>query len=133
MNAQLTLTARLNTSAADSRRGIVRAHPEALTALGLREWDAVSITGARVTAAVVAAAPSGTPTGTLLLDDITFSNAGIKENASVVLSGVAVHGAARVVVTGSAVASRGVDEATLRRALLGNCLLYTSPSPRDRG
>ena len=124
MNAQLTLTARLNTSAADSRRGIVRAHPEALTALGLREWDAVSITGARVTAAVVAAAPSGTPTGTLLLDDITFSNAGIKENASVVLSEVAVHGAARVVVTGSAVASRGVDEATLRRALLGLSLIH---------
>ena len=136
MNAQLTLTARLNTSAADSRRGIVRAHPEALTALGLREWDAVSITGARVTAAVVAAAPSGTPTGTLLLDDITFSNAGIKENASVVLSGVAVHGAARVVVTGSAVASRGVDEATLRRALLGKVLSVgdaVSLLPRDLG
>lgn len=136
MNAQLTLTARLNTSAADSRRGIVRAHPEALTALGLREWDAVSITGARVTAAVVAAAPSGTPTGTLLLDDITFSNAGIKENASVVLSEVAVHGAARVVVTGSAVASRGVDEATLRRALLGKVLSVgdaVSLLPRDLG
>lgn len=136
MNAQLTLTARVNTSAADSRRGIVRAHPEALTALGLREWDAVSITGARVTAAVVAAAPSGTPTGTLLLDDITFSNAGIKENASVVLSGVAVHGAARVVVTGSAVASRGVDEATLRRALLGKVLSVgdaVSLLPRDLG
>ncbi len=136
MNAQLTLTARLNTSAADSRRGIVRAHPEALTALGLREWDAVSITGARVTAAVVAAAPSGTPTGTLLLDDITFSNAGIKENASVVLSGVAVSGAARVVVTGSAVASRGVDEATLRRALLGKVLSVgdaVSLLPRDLG
>lgn len=136
MNAQLTLTARLNTSAADSRRGIVRAHPEALAALGLREWDAVSITGARVTAAVVAAAPSGTPTGTLLLDDITFSNAGIKENASVVLSGVAVSGAARIVVTGSAVASRGVDEATLRRALLGKVLSVgdaVSLLPRDLG
>ena len=96
----------------------------------------MSITGARVTAAVVAAAPSGTPTGTLLLDDITFSNAGIKENASVVLSGVAVHGAARVVVTGSAVASRGVDEATLRRALLGKVLSVgdaVSLLPRDLG
>lgn len=136
MSAQLSLTARLNTSAADSRRGIVRAHPEALTALGLREWDAVSITGARVTAAVVAAAPSGTPTGTLLLDDITFSNAGIKENASVVISAVTVSGASRVIVTGSAVASRGVDEATLRRALLGKVLSVgdaVSLLPRDLG
>ena len=54
--ASLTLTARHNPSAAEARRGIIRVHPEVLTALSLREWDAVSITGARVTAAVVAAA-----------------------------------------------------------------------------
>ena len=39
--SRLSLTARLNTSALDSRRGVVRLHPEALAALGIREWDAV--------------------------------------------------------------------------------------------
>ena len=42
----LRLTARLNTSALDTRRGVVRLHPEAIAALGLREWDAVALTGA---------------------------------------------------------------------------------------
>ena len=53
----LTLTARLNTSALDSRRGVVRLHPEAIAALGIREWDAVSLTGSRTTAAVAGLAP----------------------------------------------------------------------------
>lgn len=51
--SHLRLTARLNTAALDSRRGVVRLHPEVIAALGIREWDAVSLTGARTTAAVV--------------------------------------------------------------------------------
>ncbi|WLP92351.1 AAA family ATPase [Gordonia sp. NB41Y] len=136
MTAQLTLTARLNPSAADARRGIVRVHREVLTALGLREWDAVSITGARVTAAVAAAAADDAPTGTILLDDITFSNAGVRENATVVIAPVPVHGANRVIVTGSALATHGADPATLRRALLGKVLSVgdaVSLLPRDLG
>ena len=43
--AELALTARLNPSAADARRGVVRLHPEALTALGLREWDGIALIG----------------------------------------------------------------------------------------
>ncbi len=50
--AQSTLTARLNTAAADSRRGVLRLRPEAIAALGIREWDAVSLIGSRTTAAV---------------------------------------------------------------------------------
>ena len=133
---QLTLTARVNPSAADARRGIVRVHPEVLAALSLREWDAVSIVGARRTAAVVAEAPDIATTGTVLLDDITFSNAGIREDASVVLQPVTVHGGSRVVVSGSVLASRSVDEATLRRALLGKVLSVgdaVSLLPRDLG
>ncbi|ROZ99375.1 AAA family ATPase [Gordonia sp. OPL2] len=133
---QLTLTARVNPSAAEPRRGIVRVHSEVLAALGLREWDAVSITGARVTAAVVAEAGPDTPTGTALLDDITFSNAGVRENASVVLAPCEVHGAARVTVSGSALATASVDEPTLRRALLGKVLSVgdaVSLLPRDLG
>ena len=39
--SHLRLTARLNTSAMDNRRGVVRLHPEVIAALGIREWDAV--------------------------------------------------------------------------------------------
>ena len=78
MTAQLSLTARLNTSALDSRRGVVRLHPEAIAALGIREWDAVALTGARTTAAVVGVAGTDVPAGTALLDDVTRSNAGLR-------------------------------------------------------
>ncbi|MGV9670258.1 MULTISPECIES: AAA family ATPase [unclassified Gordonia (in: high G+C Gram-positive bacteria)] len=134
--SQLTLTARLNPSAADARRGIVRVHPEVLTALGLREWDAVSLTGARVTAAVVGATAPDAATGAILLDDISFSNAGVRENAQVVIGPVVVQAAARVIVSGSALASHGVDPTTLRRALLGKVLSVgdtVSLLPRDLG
>ncbi|ATD69383.1 MULTISPECIES: AAA family ATPase [Gordonia] len=132
----LTLTARLNTSAAEARRGIIRVHPEVLTALSLREWDAVSITGARVTAAVVAATGAASPTGIALLDEILFSNAGVRENASVVLAPVVVHGASRVIVNGSVLATQSITESTLRRALLGKVLSVgdaVSLLPRDLG
>ncbi|MFT4087191.1 MAG: AAA family ATPase, partial [Gordonia sp. (in: high G+C Gram-positive bacteria)] len=131
----LRLTARLQMSAADSRRGIVRVHPEVLAALSLHEWDGVSLTGARVSAAVVAEAPEDTPPGTLLLDEITMSNLGVREDSPVVLAPVVVHGAARVTVTGSTLAT-GVGEATLRRALLGKIVTVgdaISLLPRDLG
>lgn len=136
MSATLTLTGRLNTSAADSRRGLVRVHPEVLAALSLREWDAVSLTGARVSSAVVAAAPADAPTGLILLDDLTFTNLGIREDAAVVVAPVVVHGASRVTVRGSRLASASVTEPTLRRALLGKVLSLgdtVSLLPRDLG
>ncbi|UPG68882.1 AAA family ATPase [Gordonia hongkongensis] len=134
--ASLTLTARHNPSAAEARRGIIRVHPEVLTALSLREWDAVSITGARVTAAVVAATEASAPTGVALLDEIAFSNAGVRENSAVVLAPVEVQGASRVVVSGSALATQSITESTLRRALLGKVLSVgdaVSLLPRDLG
>ena len=136
MAPTLTLTGRLNTSAADSRRGIVRVHREVLAALSLREWDAVSLTGARVSSAVVAAAPADSPTGLILLDDLTFSNLGIREDSAVVVAPVVVHGATRVTVRGSRLASVSVAEPTLRRALLGKVLSVgdsVSLLPRDLG
>jgi transitional endoplasmic reticulum ATPase len=133
---ELALTARLNTSAADARRGVVRLHPEALAALGLREWDGIAVIGARRTAAVVALAPSGTPTGTALLDDVTLSNAGLKEDARVVVSPVTVYGARSATLSGSALAMRSISETTLRQALLGKVLTVgdtVSLLPRDLG
>src|SRR5690242_3195828 len=120
--SHLRLTARLNTSALDSRRGVVRLHPEVLAALGIREWDAVSLTGSRTTAAVVGIAPGGTPPGTALLDDVTMSNAGLRESTTVIVAPVAVYGARSVTLTGSRLASTSVSSATLRQALLGKVM-----------
>lgn len=134
--SSLTLTARLNTAALDSRRGVVRLHPEAIAALGIREWDAVSLTGSRTTAAVVGIAPPGTPTGTALLDDVTLSNAGLRENASVLVSAVTVYGARSVTLSGSTLATRSVSSSALRQALLGKVLTVgdtVSLLPRDLG
>ncbi|WP_078344806.1 AAA family ATPase [Mycobacteroides chelonae] len=132
----LTLTARLNTSAVDSRRGVVRLHPEAIAALGIREWDAISLTGSRTTAAVVGVAPRSVPAGTALLDDVTLSNAGLREDASVIISPVTVYGARSVSVSGSSLATQSVSSATLRLALLGKVMTVgdtVSLLPRDLG
>ena len=133
---QLTLTARLNTSALDSRRGVVRLHPEVIAALGIREWDAVSLTGARTTAAVAGLAPAGTPAGTALLDDVTLSNAGLREDTSVIVAPVTVYGARSVTLSGSSLAMQSVSSATLRQALLGKVMTVgdtVSLLPRDLG
>ena len=134
--SSLTLTARLNTAALDTRRGVVRLHPEVIAALGIREWDAVSLTGSRTTAAVAGVAPAGTPTGTALLDDVTLSNAGLREDAGVLVAPVTVYGSRSVTLSGSALATRSVSSATLRQALLGKVLTVgdtVSLLPRDLG
>ncbi|MGQ4617581.1 AAA family ATPase [Nocardia sp. R7R-8] len=134
--AELALTARLNPSAADARRGVVRLHPEALTALGLREWDGIMLVGSRRTAAVVGVARQGTPAGVALLDDVTLSNAGLREDATVVVSPATVYGAKQVTVSGSVHATRSIPAATLRQALLGKVVTVgdaVSLLPRDLG
>ncbi|OBB72191.1 AAA family ATPase [Mycobacterium sp. 852014-52144_SCH5372336] len=134
--AHLTLTARLNTSALDSRRGVVRLHPEAIAALGIREWDAVSLTGSRTTAAVAAEAPAGVPAGTALLDDVTLSNAGLREDTTVLVAPVTVYGARSVTLSGSRLASQSISQATLRQALLGKVMTVgdtVSLLPRELG
>lgn len=134
--SNLMLTARLNTAALDTRRGVVRLHPEAIAALGIREWDAVSLTGSRTTAAVAGIAPPGTPAGTALLDDVTLSNAGLREDASVLVAPVTVFGARSVTLSGSRLATQSVTSATLRQALLGKVLTVgdtVSLLPRDLG
>lgn len=133
---QLTLTARLNTSAVDSRRGVVRLHPNAIAALGIREWDAVSLIGSRTTAAVAGLAGPDTPVGTVLLDDVTLSNAGLREGTAVVVGTVTVYGARSVTLSGSALASQSITPVTLRQALLGKVITVgdaVSLLPRDLG
>lgn len=133
---QLQLTARLNTSASDARRGVVMLHPEAIAALGIREWDAVSLTGTRTTAAVVGVATTGTAPGVALLDDVTLSNAGVRADAPVLVAAVTVYGARSVTLSGSKLASGSVSPATLRMALLGKVMTVgdtVSLLPRDLG
>ncbi|MHA7649693.1 AAA family ATPase [Mycobacterium sp. ML4] len=132
----LTLTARLNTSAVDSRRGVVRLHPSTIVALGIREWDAVSLTGSRTTAAVAGMATGDIPIGIVLLDDVTLSNAGLREGTEVIVSAVTVYGARTVTLSGSTLATQSLSPATLRQALLGKVMTVgdaVSLLPRDLG
>lgn len=132
---RLTLTARLNTSAVDSRRGVIRMHPNAVAALGIREWDAVSLTGSRTTAAVAGLADPNTPVSTVLLDDVTLSNAGLREGTAVIVSAVTVYGARSVTLSGSSHA-QSITSTHLRQALLGKVMTVgdaVSLLPRDLG
>ncbi|MGP4019445.1 AAA family ATPase [Saccharopolyspora sp. 5N708] len=115
----ITLTARLSPSAKDTRRGVVRMHPEVLDALGLRPWNAVRLTGTRITVALAAAAEPGSATGVLLLDDVALMNLGLTEGAEVGVSPVQVAVAKRVSIAGSQLARATVAAETVRLALTG--------------
>ncbi len=95
-------------------------HPEVLDALGLRAWDAVKLTGARVSAALAAAGDG--PPGVVLLDDVTLSNLGVTEGSEVVVTPVEVAAARTVTVSGSRLATTSLTPETLRLALTGKVL-----------
>ncbi|MGD9987434.1 AAA family ATPase [Pseudonocardia sp.] len=122
MPAEITLVARLATSAVDSRRGVVRLHPEVLDALDLRPWHAVTLTGSRVTTALAAAADPATPHGQVTVDDVTLSNCGLTDGASVVVAPAVAAAARRVVLSGSRIARTATPE-TIRLALLGKVVV----------
>lgn len=132
----LDLTLRVAASAADSRRGIVRAHPEVILALGMREWDALEIVGARTTAAVVAAARADAPSGILVVDEVVAANCGLGEDARVSVRAAAVTGAQSIEVQGLPAAGHDVAERVLRSALLGKVVRVgdsVTLLPRDLG
>jgi SpoVK/Ycf46/Vps4 family AAA+-type ATPase len=119
---QITLTARLSPSALDTRRGVVRLHPEVLDALGLEPWSCVRLTGARISAALAAEADRAGAPGVLLLDDVTMSNVGVTEGAEVVVEPAAVGAARSVTVAGSRLAATSLPPETVRLALIGKVL-----------
>ena len=119
---QITLTVRHTPSALDTRRGVVRLHPEVLDALGLRAWDAVHLTGARVSAALAAPTDEADVPGIVLTDDVTMSNLGVTEGAEVVVAPADVAAAKTVTVAGSRLASVSVSPHMLRLALIGKVL-----------
>lgn len=111
-------------------------HPEAVAALGIREWDAVSLTGSRTTSAVAGLTGPEAPTGVALLDDVTLSNAGLRDGTQVVVAAVTVYGARSVTLSGSALTSQTLSPTTLRQALLGKVMTVgdaVSLLPRDLG
>ncbi|MEU8638446.1 AAA family ATPase [Amycolatopsis sp. NPDC048633] len=119
---QITLTVRHTPSALDTRRGVVRLHPEVLDALGLRAWDAVHLTGARVSAALAAPTDEADVPGIVLTDDVTMSNLGVTEGAEIVVAPAEVSAAKTVIVAGSRLASVSVSPHMLRLALIGKVL-----------
>ncbi|GLZ45704.1 ATPase [Actinomycetospora sp. NBRC 106375] len=117
------LLARLGTSAGDARRGVVRLHPEVITALGLQSWDAVRVTGVRTTAALVAPAADPAGPGTAVLDETTMVNAGVVDGSTVGVIAAPVVLARHVELAGSRLATAALAPETLRLALTGKVLL----------
>ncbi|MEV4491549.1 AAA family ATPase [Micromonospora coxensis] len=115
----MTLTASLRPAALDARRGVVRLHPEVLTALALRPGDPVRLAGRRVTAGIVAPAEARAGATLLHADDLVLGNLGVRDGGQVTVSPVPVTPARRVVLTGPVPVVAAVSPEMLRLALLG--------------
>ncbi|MBQ0906459.1 AAA family ATPase [Micromonospora sp. U21] len=115
----LTLTASLRPAALDARRGVVRLHPEVLTALGLRPGDPVRLAGRRETAGIVAAARPGASPALLYADDLTLGNLGLHDGGQVRVTPVPLTPAGRVTLAGPVEVVAAVSPEMLRLALLG--------------
>ncbi|MEU1607343.1 AAA family ATPase [Micromonospora matsumotoense] len=115
----LTLTASLRPAALDARRGIVRLHPEVLTALALRPGDPVRLAGRRVTAGIVAPAEPTASAALLYADDLTLGNLGLRDGGQVTVAPAPVIPARRVTLAGPVAVVAAVSPEMLRLALLG--------------
>ncbi|MEH0825277.1 MULTISPECIES: AAA family ATPase [unclassified Micromonospora] len=115
----LTLTATLRSAALDARRGVVRLHPEVLTALALRPGDPVRLTGRRVTAGIAAAAEPSTSGALLHADDLLLGNLGLRAGGQVTVSPLPATPARRLTLSGPAAVVAAVPPEMLRLALLG--------------
>nr|WP_230414991.1 AAA family ATPase [Micromonospora tarapacensis] len=115
----MTLIASLRPAALDARRGIVRVHPEALTALALRPGDPVRLAGRRLTGGIVAAAEPTASAALLHADDLMLGNLGVRDGGQVLVSPAPVTAARRVRLAGPAEVVAVVSPEMLRLALLG--------------
>ncbi|MFI7428249.1 AAA family ATPase [Micromonospora sp. NPDC049836] len=115
----LTLTASLRPAALDARRGVVRLHPEVLTALALRPGDPVRLAGRRVTAGIVAPAEPTASSVLLYADDLLLGNLGLRDGGQVTVSPLPVTPARRVTLSGPVGVVAAVSPEMLRLALLG--------------
>ncbi|MFC4337149.1 AAA family ATPase [Salininema proteolyticum] len=102
----------------ESRRGIVRIHPEVFTALGLQPGDAVTMSGTSTTSAIALEAEARSSRRSLHADDLVLGNLGIRENSPVAIGPADLAAADTVTVNAAANIMVGVDTETLRHALL---------------
>jgi transitional endoplasmic reticulum ATPase len=116
------MTARLFPSPLDQRRGIVRMHPDALTALGLAVWDLVTLTGTRTTGGMVALAPPGRGPHELLCDELVLGNMGVPDGGVVQVERADDREAAAVTISASKEVMSSVTPEILRTALLGKVM-----------
>ncbi|MEU4478268.1 AAA family ATPase [Micromonospora sp. NPDC023966] len=115
----LTLTASLRPAALDARRGVVRLHPEVLTALALRPGDPVRLAGRRVTAGIAAPAEPTASSALLYADDLLLGNLGLRDGGQVTVSPLPAAPARRVTLAGPVGVVAAVSPEMLRLALLG--------------
>ncbi|MEV0715444.1 AAA family ATPase [Asanoa sp. NPDC050611] len=118
----LVLTVSLRPAALDARRGIVRLHPEVLSALGLRPGDPVRLTGRRTTAGIVAPGEPSDGRGLLHADDLMLGNLGVRDGAQVTISPTPVVAARRATLRGAPNVVAVVSPEMLRLALLGKVI-----------
>ncbi|MGV9808876.1 AAA family ATPase [Micromonospora chersina] len=130
----LTLTASLRPAALDARRGVVRLHPEVLTALALRPGDPVRLAGRRVTAGIAAAAEPSASSALLYADDLLLGNLGLRDGGQVTVSPLPAAPLRRVTLAGPVGVVAAVSPEMLRLALLGKVVTAgddVSLLPRD--
>ncbi|MFI7280690.1 AAA family ATPase [Micromonospora chersina] len=130
----LTLTASLRPAALDARRGVVRLHPEVLTALALRPGDPVRLAGRRVTAGIAAAAEPSASSALLYADDLLLGNLGLRDGGQVTVSPLPAAPLRRVTLAGPIGVVAAVSPEMLRLALLGKVVTAgddVSLLPRD--
>ncbi|WP_371871380.1 AAA family ATPase [Phytohabitans rumicis] len=106
-------------AALDARRGIVRLHPEVLTALDLNPGDPVRLTGRRATAGIAARAEPGASRALLYADDLILGNLGVRDGGQITVAPAPVVAARRVTLAGPVEIVAAVSPEMLRLALLG--------------
>ncbi|WP_428983062.1 AAA family ATPase [Phytohabitans maris] len=106
-------------AALDARRGVVRLHPEVLTALDLNPGDPVRLTGRRATAGIAARAEPGASRALLYADDLILGNLGVRDGGQITVAPAPVVGARQVTLAGPVEIVAAVSPEMLRLALLG--------------
>ncbi len=119
MDEELKLTVTLRPAGLDDRRGIVRLHPEVMTALEINPGDPVRLRGVTTTAALAARAEPAASREFLYADDITLGNLGLREGGQITIARQPAVAARRVTLTGAADVVALVSPEILRLALLG--------------
>ncbi len=118
----LTLRVRVTPAPVDGRRGIVRLHPDVLSALGAAPWAVLELRAGRATAVLAALAPADAPRGEVVLDDLVLANAGAADGGSVAVRALPPVGAARVELAGPPEVVRAVSPEALRLVILGKAV-----------